>query len=102
MHVPGASLEDVIKPLGLSEQRQALQYELSYGQLAGEADASWHIMHSTLPGRAGSSLLGPEVTGQTLRSLAAAGSKLTAGVFCPSGGWQLVDYTDGFPEQPVQ
>lgn len=46
----GAKLEDVLKPLGLEEQRAALQFELSYGQLG---DSGWHIMHSTLPGRAG-------------------------------------------------
>ena len=101
--LPGAKLEEVLKPLGLTEQRAALQYELSYGQLASEGTQGWHIMHSTLPGRAGQALLGPQVSGQSLQGQAAAGQRLAAGAFCPPAGWLLSDWSGGIPTyQPTQ
>ena len=162
----GAKLEDVLKPLGLEEQRAALQFELSYGQLG---DSGWHVMHSTLPGRAGEmlpfaqrsrvtsnaahkpgsrlvhkhelhvpslarlrlvckpadlvsrlgkqthwtltpvmcfgagqQLLGSEVTGPSLRQLAASKGKLKAGASASSEGWTLSDWSEEIPKQPVQ
>ena len=97
----GAKLEEVLKPLSLGEQRAALQYELSYGQLAEGADSGWPIMHSTLPGRAGEQLLGHGVSRSSLRELAAKGGKLQAGVYGPAEGWTLSDWSEGIPEQPV-
>ena len=66
----------------LDEKRDLVGMELSLEQ-QGEA-AMWTIMHSTLPGRVGQSLLPASCT---LNSLA---SSTQAGIFGPKGGWQLL------------
>ena len=71
----------------LEAKREALSFEASYGRVAASsAGKAWRIETSVLPMRAGQSLFGPEVTRETLR----AGAVVTAGEFCPPGGWVVL------------
>ena len=71
----------------LEAKRDALSFEASYGRVAASsAGKAWRIETSVLPMRAGQSLFGPEVTRETLR----AGAVVTAGEFCPPGGWVVL------------
>jgi len=71
----------------LAAKRDALSLEASYGRVAASpAGAAWRIETSVLPARAGQCLFGPEVTREALR----AGAVITAGEFCPPGGWLVL------------
>jgi hypothetical protein len=77
----------------LAEQRLALSFESSYGRVAArEGRPAWRIELSTLPGRAGATLLPPSMPSggadELLASLRAApDGTLRAGAFPPPGGW---------------
>jgi hypothetical protein len=77
----------------LAEQRLALSFESSYGRVAAREGApAWRIELSTLPGRAGATLLPPATPSGGADELLAAlraelGGTLRAGAFPPPGGW---------------
>lgn len=71
----------------LDEKRDLMGMELSFGVVEQQGEAAmWTIMHSTLPGRVGHSLLPASCT---LNSLA-SNSSIQAGVVGPKGGWRLL------------
>jgi hypothetical protein len=85
---PGGHLRDQVAAASAVEPQTQLAFELSFGRRQQGA-APWLISLSTLPGRAGQSLLPAHCTGETADALDAA-DLACLGRHAPFGGWIIV------------
>ena len=84
---PKDDLQSHLKMANSAEQQRALlSLELSFGLVnKTKTQAAWTILHSTVPGRVGNTLLASELTLADLKN----STTLELGCLCPEGGWKL-------------